>query len=61
MNAPRYQDTNRSRGYAHITFSSQKAVKKALKLDKSYMGERYIEVTEATGKKQVIVKSSQRF
>ena len=42
---PRYQDTNRCRGYAHITFDSLNGVKNALKLHKKNMGNRYVEVT----------------
>jgi|688.fasta_scaffold833496_1 nucleolin len=41
---PRYYDSNRSKGYAHIIFDSEKSKEKALKLNKSYMGTRYIYV-----------------
>lgn len=44
MNVPKYQDSNRCRGYAHITFVSKKSIKKALLKDHQNMGKRYIEV-----------------
>ena len=55
---PRYQDTGRCKGYAHITFDGKASCNKAMKLHKQYMGKRYIDVALATGKKEVVVKSN---
>lgn len=41
---PRYKDSNRAKGYAHIIFSSKQSKTKALKLNKTYIGSRYITV-----------------
>ena len=60
MNIPKYQDTNRCRGYAHITFQKLKSVPLALKLDHSYIGSRYVEVKQSTGKKTVVIKSKNK-
>jgi nucleolin len=54
---PKYQDTGRNIGYAHIYFKKNKAVQKvknyfnilALELNKSYIGNRYLTVTMADG------------
>ncbi|CAD8117352.1 unnamed protein product [Paramecium sonneborni] len=46
---PRYQDSNRLLGYGHITFNDQDAVQKALALNGSQIGSRYIDVKEAKG------------
>lgn len=52
LRAPRYQDSGRLRGYAHITFSTAEAATAALELDRTVMHGRYITVA--------IAKSRQR-
>lgn len=44
---PRYQDSGKPRGYAHIDFVSQEALQKALSLNNSNMMGRYLEVKPA--------------
>ncbi|OQR81108.1 hypothetical protein ACHHYP_16746 [Achlya hypogyna] len=44
---PRYQDSGKPRGYAHIVFETDKAAKKALSLDGKYMMKRYLSVRPA--------------
>ncbi|EQC35661.1 hypothetical protein SDRG_06944 [Saprolegnia diclina VS20] len=44
---PRYQDSGKPRGYAHIVFDSDKAAKKALAMDGQYMMKRYLSVRPA--------------
>ncbi|OQR94555.1 hypothetical protein THRCLA_08155 [Thraustotheca clavata] len=44
---PRYQDSGKPRGYAHIVFDTDKAAKKALSLDGQYMMKRYLSVRPA--------------
>ncbi|ETV67132.1 hypothetical protein H257_16542 [Aphanomyces astaci] len=44
---PRYQDSGKPRGYAHVVFDSDKAVSKALELDGKYMMKRYLTVRPA--------------
>ncbi|RHY73410.1 hypothetical protein DYB38_002526 [Aphanomyces astaci] len=44
---PRYQDSGKPRGYAHVVFDSDKAVAKALELDGKYMMKRYLTVRPA--------------
>ncbi|CAK83890.1 unnamed protein product (macronuclear) [Paramecium tetraurelia] len=46
---PRYQDSNRLLGYGHITFNDSDAIQKALALNGSQLGGRYIDVKEAKG------------
>jgi nucleolin len=47
MKVPRFQDTGRLRGFAHITFSSAEAVEAALALSGKYLGERFVTVEAA--------------
>lgn len=44
---PRYQDSGRPRGYAHVVFESEKAIAKALELDGKYLFKRYLSVRRA--------------
>ncbi|KAG7400779.1 hypothetical protein PHYBOEH_004293 [Phytophthora boehmeriae] len=44
---PRYQDSGRPRGYAHVVFDNEKALKKALKLDGEYLFSRYLSIKRA--------------
>lgn len=44
---PRYQDSGRPRGYAHVVFESEKAIPKALELDGKYLFKRYLSVRRA--------------
>ncbi len=48
---PRWHDTNRPRGYAHIDFTSEKEVSKALQLDGTNLMKRYITVKRANATK----------
>jgi len=41
---PRYQDSGKPRGYAHVVFEDAKAIAKALKLDGKYLFGRYLTV-----------------
>lgn len=52
MNLPRYQDTDRLLGYCHITFDSEKAYQNALKLNKSNLNGRYLDIKPSTGFKK---------
>lgn len=47
IKAPRWQDTGRLRGYAHVTFTSAAAATKALERDGRYLGDRFINVARA--------------
>ncbi|TYZ63117.1 hypothetical protein PybrP1_008200 [[Pythium] brassicae (nom. inval.)] len=44
---PRYQDSGRPRGYAHVVFESEQAIAKALALDGKYLFKRYLSVRRA--------------
>ncbi|CAI5742353.1 unnamed protein product [Hyaloperonospora brassicae] len=41
---PRYQDSGKPRGYAHVVFDDEAALEKALRLDKSYLFKRYLSI-----------------
>lgn len=47
---PRYQDTGRCRGYAHVTFKDPLAFKRALSLSGKKLGTRYLDIMESAGK-----------
>lgn len=47
INAPKWQDSGKLRGYAHVTFTSAGAAKKALERDGRYIGDRFINVARA--------------
>lgn len=47
VRAPRWQDSGRLRGYAHVDFSSAAAAKAALALDGGEVGGRWLRVTAA--------------
>lgn len=44
---PRYQDSGKPRGYAHVVFEDGKALAKALKMDGKYLSGRYLTVRQA--------------
>ncbi|KAF4320403.1 hypothetical protein BBO99_00005764 [Phytophthora kernoviae] len=44
---PRYQDSGRPRGYAHVVFDDEKALNKALQLDGKYLFNRYLSIKRA--------------
>ncbi|GLE00372.1 hypothetical protein PINS_up009129 [Pythium insidiosum] len=44
---PRYQDSGKPRGYAHVVFESASSIPKALKLDGKYLFGRYLTVKQA--------------
>ncbi len=58
INFPIFSDSKRSKGYAHITFDSQLALNKSLRLNKKYIGKRYIEVNIATPENLILFKSN---
>ena len=47
IKAPRWQDTGRLRGYAHVTFASAAGARRALERDGRYLGDRFINVARA--------------
>jgi nucleolin len=47
LKAPRWQDSGRLRGYAHVTFADVASVARALALGGSRMGSRYVTVAAA--------------
>lgn len=48
---PRYQDTGRSMGYAHVVLESEEAAAKALGKDGSYLGKRFLSVVKANARR----------
>jgi nucleolin len=48
---PKYQDSGRCLGYAHVTFESRKQAVLALKKNKQVLMGRYLEITPAKGEK----------
>ncbi|CAI5737182.1 unnamed protein product [Peronospora destructor] len=44
---PRYQDSGKPRGYAHVVFDDEAALKKALQLDGKYLFGRYLSIRRA--------------
>ncbi|KAI9912503.1 hypothetical protein PsorP6_005360 [Peronosclerospora sorghi] len=50
---PRYQDSGRPRGYAHIGFDEAAAVNKALELDGEYLFDRYLSIRRAEAPRSV--------
>jgi len=51
---PRYQDSGKCRGYAHVEFKKKKAYLKGLELNGKKIGERYIDISQSKGKTAVI-------
>lgn len=49
---PRYQDTGRSRGYAHLKVSSKESYESILAKNGQYLGDRYLTITAAKGLKK---------
>jgi nucleolin len=50
---PKYQDTGRCRGYAHLVFDSQEEYEKALQKNHESIGERYLDIKPAKGEKVI--------
>lgn len=50
----RFQDSGRSRGYAHILLDDPKYVEQALAKNGQYIGDRYVRVQQANGQKSSI-------
>ncbi|OWZ22632.1 hypothetical protein PHMEG_0002610 [Phytophthora megakarya] len=50
---PRYQDSGKPRGYAHVVFDDEAALKKALKLDGQYLFNRYLSIRRAEAPRAV--------
>ncbi|GMF18414.1 unnamed protein product [Phytophthora lilii] len=50
---PRYQDSGKPRGYAHVVFDDEAALKKALKLDGKYLFNRYLSIRRAEAPRAV--------
>lgn len=46
---PRYQDTSRCIGYAHVLFTEESAYTTALSKDRAMMGTRYLDIKAAQG------------
>lgn len=44
---PRYQDSGKVRGYAHVVFETEEAVEKALLLNGKYLKKRYLTIQRA--------------
>eukprot|EP00510_Aplanochytrium_minuta_P001784 CAMPEP_0184009352 /NCGR_PEP_ID=MMETSP0954-20121128/2537_1 /TAXON_ID=627963 /ORGANISM="Aplanochytrium sp, Strain PBS07" /LENGTH=205 /DNA_ID=CAMNT_0026288675 /DNA_START=36 /DNA_END=654 /DNA_ORIENTATION=- len=44
---PRWHDSNKPRGYAHVDFSSEEVLELALKLDGEKLGGRYLKISKA--------------
>ena len=49
LKIPKYQDSGKNRGYAHLTFKKTSSIAKALLKNKTYIGERYITVEVSKG------------
>jgi len=47
LRLPKWQDTGRLRGYGHVEFASTEGADKAKQLDGTYMGNRFIAVTDS--------------
>jgi len=54
---PKYQDSGRNIGYAHIYYSSPESASKALELDNYTMGKRYLNVSLANKSSEQLNKS----
>ncbi|KAG6623468.1 31 kda chloroplastic [Phytophthora cinnamomi] len=50
---PRYQDSGKPRGYAHVVFDDEAALNKALKLDGQYLFNRYLSIRRAEAPRAV--------
>ncbi|KAG2788024.1 hypothetical protein PC129_g4327 [Phytophthora cactorum] len=50
---PRYQDSGKPRGYAHVVFDDEAALKKALNLDGQYLFNRYLSIRRAEAPRAV--------
>lgn len=46
---PRYQDSGRCRGYAHVSFANGKTAQKALSFTGQKLKGRYLDIKEAEG------------
>lgn len=47
---PRFQDSGKCRGYAHVQFGSREAYESALKLSGQTLGARYLDIKPAAGR-----------
>ncbi|KAI9987861.1 hypothetical protein PInf_024116 [Phytophthora infestans] len=50
---PRYQDSGKPRGYAHVVFDDEAALEKALELDGQYLFNRYLSIRRAEAPRAV--------
>ena len=50
---PKWQDSGRSKGYAHVRFTSENDLEQALKMTGSEIGGRKIDIAKSKGKKPV--------
>ena len=57
---PRYQDSGKPMGYAHVDFDSSDAIDNALKLNKSRMMGRYLDISKANARKTATFRPSAR-
>lgn len=48
---PRYQDSGRCRGYAHVSFTNAKTAHKALSFTGQKLKGRYLDIKEAEGQR----------
>ena len=48
---PKYQDTGRCLGYAHVLFNTQESFDAGLKLNREKLGTRYLDIKPAEGTK----------
>lgn len=53
---PRYQDSGRCQGYAHVSFNSEEAYNYALTRNKEYLNTRYLLVQPSEGPKTTFSK-----
>ena len=49
LKMPKYQDTGRSLGYAHVQVSSKEAYEAILSKNGEYLGNRYLTIAPAKG------------
>lgn len=52
---PKFQDTGRCLGYAHVVFNEEEEYKKVMARSGESMGSRYLEMKPAKGKSQEVV------
>lgn len=59
LKLPKYQDSGRLIGYAHLTFTEEAAFNSALALSGTKLGGRYLDIKPAEGSSKPDFKSSQ--